>query len=68
MQSPKELDVIFPVRMNSQLKLEGQAAAELLGMNFSQFIRQAIERNIKIALEVDQEILARLHNHSGIKP
>jgi hypothetical protein len=62
MQFQSELDVMFPVRMSSQLKQEGQDAAHALGMNFSQFIRQAIQRNITIAKEVDREISARLFN------
>jgi hypothetical protein len=62
MQFHSELDVMFPVRMSSQLKQEGQDAAHALGMNFSQFIRQAIQRNITIAKEVDREISARLFN------
>ncbi len=34
MQSPIEYDIMFPVRMTSELKSEGQAAAKLLGMIF----------------------------------
>jgi len=34
MQSPTEYDIMFPVRMTSALKSEGQAAAKILGMNF----------------------------------
>jgi len=45
--------------MSSQLKKEGQDIAHILGMNFSQFIRQAIQRNISIAKEVDRKISAR---------
>jgi len=59
MQSHPDQDVVFPVRMSSQLKKEGQDIAHILGMNFSQFIRQAIQRNISIAKEVDREISAR---------
>ena len=68
MQFHSELDVMFPVRMSSQLKQEGQDAAHALGMNFSQFIRQAIQRNITIAKEVDREISARLIHGLGNKP
>jgi hypothetical protein len=53
--------------MSSQLKQEGQDAAHALGMNFSQFIRQSIQRNITIAKEVDREILARLFHGLGSK-
>jgi hypothetical protein len=65
MQFHSEPDVIFPVRMTPQLKHEGQEAARALGMNFSQFIRQAIQRNIRIAAEVDREISSRLFH--GLK-
>jgi hypothetical protein len=34
MQSPIEYDIMFPVRMNSELKPEGKAVAKLLDMNF----------------------------------
>ncbi len=60
MQSSQELDVMFPVRMSSKLKREGQAAAEAMGMNFSQFIRQSIQRNINIAVEIEREVSTRL--------
>jgi len=60
MQSSQEFDVMFPVRMSSKLKREGQAAAEAMGMNFSQFIRQSIQRNINIAIEVEREVSTRL--------
>jgi hypothetical protein len=68
MQFQSELDVMFPVRMSSELKQEGQVVAHALGMNFSQFIRQAIQRNITIAKEVDREISARLFHGLGNKP
>lgn len=68
MQFHSELDVMFPVRMSSQLKQEGQDTARALGMNFSQFIRQAIQRNITISKELDREISARLVHGLGIKP
>ena len=51
MQPPIEYDIMFPVRMTSELKSEGQAAAKILGMNFSQFVRQSIRRNIAFTLE-----------------
>ena len=60
MQGIKEFDVMFPVRMTSQLKLDGQAAAQLLGMNFSQFVRQSIQRNIRLTTEVEHEVSQRL--------
>ena len=60
MQSSQELDVMFPVRMSSKLKRDGQAAAEAMGMNFSQFIRQSIQRNINIAVEIEREVSTRL--------
>ena len=60
MQLHSELNVMFPVRMSSQLKHEGQDVAHTQRMSFSQFIRQAIQRNITIAEEVDREISARL--------
>ena len=59
MQDIKEFDVMFPVRMTSQLKIDGQAAAEIMGMNFSQFIRQSIQRNIRLTLEVEREVARR---------
>ena len=68
MQFHSELDVMFPVRMSSKLKQEGQDAAHALGMNFSQFIRQAIQRNITIAKEVDREISSRLFHGLESKP
>ncbi len=60
MQSSQEFDVMFPVRMSSKLKRDGQAAAEAMGMNFSQFIRQSIQRNINVAIEVEREVADRL--------
>jgi hypothetical protein len=53
--------------MSSKLKQEGQDTAHALGMNFSQFIRQAIQRNITIAKEVDREISVRLVHGLGNK-
>ena len=61
MQKPiKQFDVMFPVRMSSKLKVDGEAAAHAMGMNFSQFIRQSIQRNIHLAVEVEQEVSQRL--------
>ena len=56
---------MFPVRMSSQLKHEGQDATHALGVIFSQFIRQAIQRNITIAEQVDREMSARLVHGLG---
>ena len=53
MQSSQEFDVMFPVRMTSQLKFDGQAAAQVMGMNFSQFIRQSIQRNIRLLISTE---------------
>lgn len=60
MQGIKEFDVMFPVRMTSQLKFDGQAAAQVMGMSFSQFIRQSIQRNIRLTTEVENEVSKRL--------
>ena len=60
MQSPIEYDIMFPVRMTSELKSEGQAAAKLLGMNFSQFVRQSIRRNIAFTLELERAVSERI--------
>ena len=60
MQSPIEYDIMFPVRMTSELKSEGQAAAKLLGMNSSQFVRQAIRRNIAFTLELERTVSERI--------
>jgi len=46
--------------MSSQLNYEERDVAHALGVIFSQFIRQAIQRNITIAEEVDREMSARL--------
>ena len=68
MQFHSELNVMFPVRMSSQLKHEGQDVAHTLGMSFSQFIRQAIQRNINIAIEVEREVSDRLIRRSMGRP
>ena len=60
MQSPIEYDIMFPVRMTSELKSEGQAAAKILGMNFSQFVRQSIRRNIAFTLELERAVSERI--------
>ena len=60
MQSPIEYDIMFPVRMTSALKSEGQAAAKILGMNFSQFVRQSIRRNIAFTLELERAVSERI--------
>jgi hypothetical protein len=56
----KQFDVMFPVRMSSQMKVEGEAAAHAMGMNFSQFIRQSIKRNVHLTNEVEREVSQRL--------
>ena len=55
-----EYDIMFPVRMTSELKSEGQAAAKILGMNFSQFVRQSIRRNIAFTLELERAVSERI--------
>jgi hypothetical protein len=60
MQTPIEYDIMFPVRMTSELKSEGQAAAKLLGMNFSQFVRQSIRRNIVFTLELERAVSEKI--------
>lgn len=60
MQSPIEHNIMFPARMTSELKSEEQAAAKLLGMNFSQFVRQLIRRNIAFTLELERTVSERI--------
>ena len=60
MQSPIEYDIMFQVRMTSALKSEGKAAAKILGMNFSQFVRQSIRRNIAFTLELERTVSERI--------
>jgi|GEM_PF-4019168 len=66
MQSTIEYDIMFPVRMTSELKSEAQAAAKLLGMNFSQFVRQSIRRNIAFTLELERAVSERIINDAKV--
>lgn len=66
MQSTIEYDIIFRVRMTSELKSEAQAAAKLLGMNFSQFVRQSIRRNIAFTLELERAVSERIINDAKV--
>ena len=68
MRCHSEVDIMFPAHMSSQLKHDGQDATHALGVIFSQFIRQPIQRNITIAIEVDREISARLVHGLGNEP
>ena len=64
----KDLTVITTFRCSPQLRSNAEEAAQIMQMSFSQFVRQSIQRNINIAIEVEREVTDRLiHKAMGIK-
>jgi antitoxin component of RelBE/YafQ-DinJ toxin-antitoxin module len=42
------------IRLTEDLRRKANSAAEQMGMTFSQFARQALIRNIQIAMDIEQ--------------
>ena len=42
------------IRLTEDLRRKANSAAERMGMTFSQFARQALIRNIQIAMDIEQ--------------
>ena len=42
------------IRLTEDLRKKANSAAEQMGMTFSQFARQALIRNIQIAMDIEQ--------------
>lgn len=64
----KDLTETTTFRCSPQLRSDAEEAAQLMQMSFSQFIRQSIQRNINIAIEVEREVSDRLIRRSMGRP
>jgi len=50
----KYYDQPSSIRLTEDLRRKANSAAERMGMTFSQFARQALIRNIQIAMDIEQ--------------
>lgn len=56
----KDLTEVTTFRCSPQLRSDAEEAAQIMQLSFSQFVRQALQRNINIAVEVEREVSDRL--------
>jgi hypothetical protein len=51
-----DLEKTTSIRMSDQLREEAERAATFLGMTFSQFVRQSLNRNISLCKSIEEEV------------
>lgn len=64
---PKNLTRLTTFRLSNDQRQKAEECADLLGITFSDFIRQSINRNINISMgieaEVNRQVTARAAGH-----
>jgi predicted transcriptional regulator len=53
---PKNLNRLTTFRLSDELRLKVEECADYLGISFSDFIRQSINRNINISTGIEAEV------------
>ncbi len=59
MRSSKNLTHLTTLRLSPNLRDEAERHARFRGMNFSDFVRKSINRNIDLSREAEEEIIKR---------
>jgi hypothetical protein len=52
----KDLTHLTTVRLSPSLRNDGERCAEYLGISFSDFIRQSLNRNIRVSMSIEEEV------------
>ena len=53
---PKNLTRLTTFRLSDDLRLKSEECADYLGISFSDFIRQSINRNIHVSMGIEAEV------------
>lgn len=52
----KDLTHLTTVRLSTSLRNEGERCADYLGISFSDFVRQSLNRNIRVSMSNEEEV------------
>ena len=55
-QYNKDLNHLTTFRLSTQLRSDAEECAEYLGISFSDFIRQSLNRNIHVSMGIEKEV------------
>jgi antitoxin component of RelBE/YafQ-DinJ toxin-antitoxin module len=61
---PKNLTRLTTFRLSDDLRLKAEECADYLGISFSDFIRQSINRNINVAMGIEAEVNRQATNRA----
>ena len=53
---PKDLTRLTTFRLSDDLRLKSEECADYLGISFSDFIRQSLNRNIHVSMGIEKEV------------
>lgn len=53
---PKNLNRLTTFRLSNDQRLKAEECAEFLGISFSDFVRQSINRNIHVSMSIESEV------------
>ena len=53
---PKNLTRLTTFRLSDDLRLKSEECADYLGISFSDFVRQSINRNIHVSMGIEAEV------------
>lgn len=55
----KDKGHLTTIRISNDMREQAEAAAERLGICFSDFVRQSINRNIRISMAIEEELVKK---------
>ena len=57
-----DLERTTSIRLNEHLRSRAERAASAMGMTFSQFVRQSLNRNINVCQAIEEEVARQNFN------
>lgn len=61
---PKNLTRLTSFRLSDEQRLKAEECADYLGISFSDFIRQSINRNINVSMGIEAEVNRQATNRA----
>jgi len=61
---PKNLTRLTTFRLSDDLRFKAEECADYLGISFSDFVRQSINRNINVAMGIEAEVNRQATNRA----
>lgn len=60
----KDKGHLTSIRIPNSMRLQAEQAAEKLGISFSDFVRQSINRNLYVSTAIEEELIKQLANQT----